>query len=261
MFILDLTVSALCEFFLRAVPRLPVTYKWKTPPIEGFCGSGRSGYQANIELKRHLTEQWKQSLSGDRLELARVIVSKWGGIRGNRPDTLRRYVDAISMADPPTPLKGIASYSKIFSIAQPDRFAIYDARVAACLNAIQVNAGLAKGIAFNYVPGRNNIVGNVATKRGFTQNPKFSVRSLRRSGWTGIKRDETYAKYLETLSRCLTRLQRYELVELEMALFSNAECECQLVIDRRNGPNRLLQRTLAPSPTVLPRRSHRFKCR
>lgn len=238
-----------------------MTYNWKIPSIEGFLSSGQSGYRANIDLKRHLTEQWNASCSDQRFDLARVIVSEWGGVRRNSPETLRRYVEAISMDTPPTPLKGIASYSKIFSIAQPIRFGIYDARVAACLNAVQVNAGLGKGLAFNYVPGRNNIVGNAAAKRGFTQQPEFSVRSLCRSGWSRIKRDESYQLYLETLSACLTRLPRYTLVELEMALFSNAECECQLAMSGGKRPNKSLQRTLDPSPTALSRRGRRVKCR
>lgn len=172
-----------------------------------------------------------------RLQLAKLIVNDWGGIRGNRPETLERYVINISKQTLTTQLQGVASYSKILSIAQPDKFAIYDARVAGCLNAVQINAGIQHGVAFNYVPGRNNIVGNTATKLGFTQDARFSVRVLVKSGWSPIKRDQTYTTYLKILSLCLEELPNYNLTSLEMALFANAQCQCQLAMDGGNRPN------------------------
>lgn len=229
---LNPTVSTLCTFFRREVPRLPLTYDWKIPEIEGFAKSGERGYQQNLDLKAYLNQQWASASSACRFQLAKVIVSDWGGVRGNRTATLERYVTAVSEQAPSTPLQGVASYSKILSIARPDKFAIYDARVAGCLNAVQINAGIRRGVAFNYVPGRNNVVGNTATKLGFTQDARFSVKVLVKSGWSLIKRDQTYTRYLEILSLCLEKLPNYNLASLEMALFTNAECECQLAMDR-----------------------------
>jgi len=111
----------------------------------------------------------------------------------------------------------VASYSKLFSIARPEAYAIYDARVAACLNAVQINGGIRRGIAFNCLPGRNNVVGNTVTKRG---------------NWVLIKRDETYSRYLDLLETCRAKLPGYDLPRLEMALFANAEAECQRAMDR-----------------------------
>jgi hypothetical protein len=233
---LNPTVSTLCTFFCREVPRLPVTYDWKIPEIEGFDRAGESGYQANLELKAYLNQQWVSASSARRLQLAKVIVSDWGRVRGNRPKTLEKYATAISEQAPPTVLQGVASYSKILSIAQPDEFAIYDARVAGCLNAVQINAGIRRGVAFNYVPGRNNVVGNTIKKSGFTQDARFSVEVLVKSGWSPIERDKTYKSYLDILLLCVKTLPNYDLASLEMALFSNAETECQLAMDGRNRP-------------------------
>lgn len=228
---LDITVFALCQFFRREVPRLPDTYDWKIPKIEGFSQSGHSRYQPNLNLKNYLTEQWESSPYERKLRLAKTIVSDWGGVRANSPETLKKYVTAISTHEPPTSLQGVASYSKIYAIVQPMRFAIYDARVAACLNAVQINAGIRQGVAFNYVPGRNNIVGNSASKSGFTQQARFSVKELVKSGWLPVQRNQTYKKYLEILGLCLAEMPKhqkdYNLASLEMALFANAECECQ----------------------------------
>lgn len=247
---LNLTVSTLCKFFCREVPRLSLTYDWKIPEIEGFAQVGERGYQPNLDLKAYLNQQWASASGAHRLQLAKVIVSDWGGVRGNRPETLERYVTNISNQALSTPLQGVASYSKILSIAQPDQFAIYDARVAGCLNAVQINAGIQQGVAFNYVPGRNNVVGNTASKLGFTQDARFSVKVLVKSAWSPIKRNQTYAIYLKTLSLCLEKLQNYNLTSLEMALFANAECECQQAMAGGNRPNPSFPRTCAKSRAV-----------
>lgn len=196
--------------------------------IAGFAQAGQVGYQPNLDLKVHFKKQWEEASHNDRLQIATVIVSEWGGVRANRPETLQRYVSALREAEPPTPLQGVASYSKIFAVVDPDRFAIYDARVAACLNAVQINAGVERGVAFNYVPGRNNVVGNAVTRQGFTQDVRFSPKKLVGSGWLPVKRGETYKKYLDVLTLCQAELPGFGLVSLEMALFANAERECLL---------------------------------
>lgn len=226
------TVRVLCEFFERELDRLADSYQWKIPFIAKFTQVGEHSYQANLMLKHFLHEQWQAADADQRLQLAKVIVSDWGGVRSNKPETLERYVGQLSEPQPATPLKGVASYSKIFSIAFPQRYAIYDARVAACLNAVQINAGERNGIAFNYVQGRNNIVGHAIKRIGFAHMPDFSVRTLQQRGWARIRRDETYARYSELLSSCLRALPGWSLQELEMALFANAEQECMKAMAR-----------------------------
>jgi len=218
---LDLTIKILCEFFEREIPKLAESYHWNIPNIDGFTPSPENNYEANIELKNYLHNQWNSASHERKCEISRIIVSDWGGIRANRPETLERYVNAITKPNPKTPLDGVASYSKIFSIARPDQYAIYDARVAACLNAVQLNANIKNGICFNYVQGRNNIVGR------FTQNPNFSKIALINAGWSRLERKETYEKYNEVLSICLRELKNQKRYELEMALFSESERECQ----------------------------------
>ena len=226
-------VKLLCDFFEREIPKLPESYQWRIPSIEGFSGSGESGYLVNMELKRFLHEQWWVAEDEDRrFELAHTIVSDWGGVRANRPETLKKYVRAIAEPTPRTRLQGVASYSKIFAIVHPEQYAIYDARVAACLNAVQLNAGLGKGLAFNYVSGRNKVVGYSGKKIGFTQTPRFSVGALCEDGWSRIKRDDTYGAYSALLTTCLNELQKTSRDELEMALFAKAEDECQQAMAR-----------------------------
>lgn len=222
------TIALLCRFFDREVPRLATRYDWKIPAIAGFAQAGARGHAPNLALKQYLKALWDGATSdAERLRIARIIVSDWGGVRGNRDSTLLRYVQAATQGVAPATLQGVASYSKIFAIAHPRRFAIYDARVAACLNAVQINGGLARGMAFNYVPGRNTIVGNVATRTGFTQQPAFAPRHLVQRGWRAIGRDQTYATYLALLQACRAERPQHSLTDLEMALFATAEDECR----------------------------------
>jgi hypothetical protein len=220
-------ITTLCAFFDIEIPKLSATYNWKIPVIDGIYLAGQRGYNANVELKRCLHNQWNLASYEKKCDLAKIIVGDWGGVRGNYQKTLNGYVDAITTQNPATPLNGVASYSKIFSIVQPDQYAIYDARVAACLNAVQLNAEIENGVCFNYVQGRNNIVGSSVKKCGFTQTPQFSKMALINAGWSRLEKNETYAKYNEVLSLCLKELSGRSRYELEMTLFATAEDECR----------------------------------
>lgn len=220
--------TSLCEFFDLKIPSLENEYKWKIPDIAGFPFSGQSGYHQNIALKLHLKALWDNAIDNEeRLKVAKMIVSDWGGVRANNKDTLISYISKSLSTSPPTPIKGVASYSKILAIVHPGRFAIYDARVAACLNAVQINLKIKDGLAFNYVPGRNNIIGNTSKKIGFTQDERFTTKQLSALGWQVIKRGETYERYIELLNLCLLERPHYSLASLEMVLFSSAEDECK----------------------------------
>lgn len=228
---LDPVVPVLVQFFQQNLPRLQRVYQWQIPVLAGFSVQKQRGYDANVQLKQHLAQRWELASREQQLELAKFVVAKWGGVRGNKPETLAAYVDELQKAQPATPLKGIASYSKIFSIAKPTQYAIYDARVAACLNAIQWLAG-AQGVAFHYVTGRNNVVGNSLKKIGFTHNPTFALKALYAKGWTEIRKDDCYATYLQLLQRCAAELDGAPIYQLEMLLFALAEEQCQAAIDQ-----------------------------
>lgn len=234
-------IKTLLEYFKEELLGLDDSYSWPIPNIQGFDFSQVRSYAANVALKHFFHEKWHAADISGRKRLARVIVVDWGQVKGNLDETLDRHAEDAQRINPNLPLEGVASYSKILSIVNYNRYAIYDARVAACLNAIQVNRGEkkpgeiipAQGLAFHYVPGRNNITGNTVKKCGFSQEKSFKRAVLVESGWQSMKRDECYRIYLDTLKTCLQHLreedQRYncfKLYDLEMVLFSNAEKEC-----------------------------------
>jgi len=221
------TIDVLVEYFKNELPLLKKNYHWKIPEIEGFSRIGETGYDANIELKEFLNKSWNESNTIEKNILSKIIVADWGKVTKNAPETLNSYVKEIQKQKPGTPIKGVASYSKIFSITNLEKYAIYDARVAVSLNAIQLNNNIKKGYAFNYIPGRNNVTGNVNKRIGFSQQEKYKVKSLVENGWSRIKRDDTYEVYLKTLKKCLEQFPNYKLYDLEMVLFANAEKEAK----------------------------------
>ena len=225
-------ISALIKYFKIELPKLKESYQWVIPKIEGFSQSRESGYEANVQLKTFFNKKWAASTSDEeRIKLSKIIVVDFGGVKGNKPETLQRYVREIAKNEPSTPLAGVASYSKIFAMVDGEKYAIYDARVAACLNAVQYSSNIDKGIAFNYVQGRNNITGNQLKKIGFACQDQFKPDNLVKNGWARVQKNDTYSDYLKTLKECLIHLSGYKLHDLEMALFANAEIECEKAME------------------------------
>ncbi|EJI85498.1 hypothetical protein AEST_18370 [Alishewanella aestuarii B11] len=219
-------VSAILGFYEEVQPRLQHEYTWKIPVVDGFSSTPLSGYDANVELKKFLNKEWKSADFEKKKELARFVVADWGGVRANKVETLDRYVTQADLQRPITPLQGVASYSKIFAIAAPEQYAIYDARVAACLNASQFLNGVRRGLTFNYVSGRNNIIGHATKKQGFVFHPSFKSNALHTVGWDAIPKNETYQTYLTLLNSCSKALSNIPLYALEMCLFAFAEEQC-----------------------------------
>lgn len=225
--------NALKQYFEKELPQLQKSENyWPIPNVPGFSQSKEQSYRANVDLKHYLHEKWHSLPEEDKLEWAKIIVADWGGVRGNHPKTIKKYVYEVNKMNPTTPIYGVASYSKVFSIVHIEKYAIYDARVAVSLNAIQFIYGVNEGLAFNYISGRNNTTGHSGKKIGFVYQEPFKVKSLVQNGWTRIKRDETYHMYLQTLRHCLKDFPQYRLYDLEMALFANAEHLCKIAMDK-----------------------------
>jgi hypothetical protein len=210
------------------VASLEAYYNWKIPSVlfDG-CLNHYSGsnFEANVALKKDLSQRWKNE-PYSREEITKWVISDWGGIRGNRKSTLNNYYLQSLQSSPKTPLKGIASFSKVLAVKDSKKYAIYDARVAVSINAIQIIAKTDKGIAFPYLAGRNNITGNSTSKprRGFSTMNEVAIKTLtsKPTSWTKVQKDEAYEIYINLLQKVSTDL-RIPVCNLEMALFSQAE--------------------------------------
>jgi hypothetical protein len=175
---------------------------------------GESLFAKNIFLKKISPDIWRRY---DKLSLANWIVRDWGGIRGNKNETINNYIEEINQSRYPSKIKGVATYSKILSFMDPQNFAIYDARVAISLNAIQLISGVKNGVAFCYLPGRN------AALKLFRMEPSTHINALRDRGWQKINSDDCYQMYIRSLKAASKIIGNENLYELEMSLFADAE--------------------------------------
>ncbi|QQP93622.1 hypothetical protein IGS68_31880 (plasmid) [Skermanella sp. TT6] len=186
-------------------------------------GKNSRNYDQTIVWKSEKSAEWRLGDRNKRISIAHDIVVKWGGIPRNKPENLERYVDLAGLDDPPLPIERVTTYSKIFAIANPEKYAIYDSRVAAALNAVQIifSKPHGPGVFFNYPQGRNT---KIYGKSGFTKT--FGKKLLvDEGGWQSLERDNTYREYLK-LIKSLSDRRGHPLVHFEMTLFANAEKLC-----------------------------------
>uniref|UniRef100_A0A2A4YSJ0 Uncharacterized protein n=1 Tax=OCS116 cluster bacterium TaxID=2030921 RepID=A0A2A4YSJ0_9PROT len=228
------------DYFVEHVHEVKKSEEYwsKMPALEGF-NKVKKDYKTNVELKKFLNRKWHNAQAQDQFDVATIIIKDWGGIRGNKDETIRKYICAINGNNPETPIKGVASYSKLFSIVDLENYAIYDARVAVALNAIQYLGSSTDGLIFNYILGRNNTTGHSGKKVGFAYSDPFTKKALLAANWKSIKLNETYCTYIDLLKKCLRELPQhelpqYKLYDLEMCLFYNAEYLCKRAAEKAN---------------------------
>lgn len=200
-----------------------ITYTWKVSD-RAWSALGthfrdiEDNADRNTALRLFLRDEWHSSTPSRRLELATWMVRDWGGIKTNKETTIERYVVLAASADPQVKFYGISSFTKVLTIVDPDRYAIYDARVAASLNALQLLTGCYT-LAFPYPPGRNSEIDQPKTRLGFSDI--FTRRELLSRGFASIRRDDAYHFYLQLLE-AIRRASNKSLLEIEMELFGRA---------------------------------------
>ena len=184
---------------------------------------------ANKDLKYHLSMKWGELDWNKKVKLATWIVENWGKIHGNKPKTIESHVRLVNQDEPVTPIKGVASYSKILAIKDPNRYAIYDARVAAALNAIQLLCAPIvpsfNKIHFPYLAGRNSIIEGTREKPGFVKIA--NKKKLLSMKFGVIRPQDTYGTYLSLLDGIAGSFEAVNILDVEMVLFSEAPSLCK----------------------------------
>jgi hypothetical protein len=224
--------------FFRNVEWLEHLYHWpepeRLPPgcsalnTDLYCSAARW----HLTAKSHLSDAWSRAIGAQarpsRFEIAKWVVNEWGGIRRNKRKTIQRYIKQSELVTPPTPFKGISTYSKIYAIAKPQTFAIYDSRVAASLNALQMLEGASSGdrLAFPYRKGRNRTITRF--------QKRFNLARLERDGWRPIKPAEAYRVYLSVLRLGEKGADAETLQKREMLLFAMADRLCEQALINNN---------------------------
>jgi len=213
---------------------LKQNYQWKIPNIDDFDYSGESTYQANVKLKKYFNLKYNKCKNiQEQINVAELIIKKWGGIYSTQEKTIKEFINNFN-SQKTFPHKNVSSYSKLYSMIDLDNYAIYDSRVAACLNALQLNLCIKEGYVFNYINGRNNIIGNSIKKIGFTQNNKFNEKNISKDeNWIRIEKVDNYKFYLDYINK-IKKVLDIELYDIEMILFSDAENQCIQIMQKSN---------------------------
>lgn len=230
---IELPTKTFVAFFEKRIGQLEKIYNWRIgfrakSRLESFNWSSESsGLEEAIRLKHHLTDLWKEGDDSARAKLARWIVSDWGGVRGNRANTLETHLERVLNESGDRPLQGVASYSKILSVLDCTSYAIYDARVAACLNAVQLHLKPALPLFFHYVPSQN--------KRIQLFEKTFPKKELvKNRGWEEIDKDATYQTYMELIRSMKEQFSGREIYHFEMILFGEAPKFCTYLLSGEN---------------------------
>ncbi len=187
---------------------LPETYIWprkKWPKFPSWISreflNHETLFEQNVALKFVLQHIWHSS-PAVRPELHKWIVNDWGGILANKDDAYADFAARAGMDEAETPIKRIASFSKILAIKDPNKYAIYDARVAGLPECNTATLVCHRWHSFS-VPDGGGITSLVFTskKRGFSCLKKYSMQalSLPPHGWKSLDKDKAYGVYMETL--------------------------------------------------------------
>lgn len=168
-------------------------------------------YEQNVQLKLDLNQQFQEANEETRYRLTHYYIAIWGGIKTNRKETLWKY--AVTSSEELIKLgeQGVASWSKALCIRNPERYAIYDARVATALNALQVLNEIEYPIFYPIGSSRNNAIQ--------LAKPKLRAHA-QRFNWCNAGAN-FYSNYNSLLSNCAAELGTKQYT-LEMLLFSRA---------------------------------------
>lgn len=151
------------------------TYFWDTPSDRDMLNafedqlfnkeqyetllSQKNMFTRNVELKKILSVSLSKTESEDiRKKIYKWIVKKWGGIDVKNIDKLYLTIsDFLASSEKPNSklFESISSNSKILSFINPDKYIIYDARVAYTLNWIMLKTDASK-VFFPMPLGRNS---------------------------------------------------------------------------------------------------------
>lgn len=196
-------------------------YRWKeisdTSLPKGAILPAGNQYAKNVALKLGLHKVWSDTDSvAEHVDLAKYYVSTWGGIRSNKDETLREYVTQEPDSIIRNGKKGIASWSKVLCIRDPNKYAVFDARVSTALNCLQIIGHTEHPSLFPLLPGRNN-----AIKAG-----KLRIKAhADQHSWSGAKELEFYIDDLNIVRNVAQSCQvpNTRVYTIEMLLFAQAE--------------------------------------
>ena len=209
--------QAIVDFSHQHIANLEQSYTWEINsehlPVD-LSLSGKNIYEQNISLRHQLHHAFLATADfEEKYKIIRWYIYHRGGVKANSNNTLAEY----SQSPPETLIlkgaDGIASWSKALSIIDPVRYAIYDARVAMSLNALQVIYAVDSPQYFPPLKGRNTLINFFQAKLQTT----FSQ-------WNKASTQTFYQEYLALLQIVADQFsENVTRHEVEMLLFAHAE--------------------------------------
>jgi len=212
---LDHIKDAVSRHHAELRPRLDALYRWPIPSLDigiPFEQGDENLMLANMRLKRTLNAAWRDGHESRRYEIADWYVRRWGGVRKNKPETLSGYVTASETDLLERGTAGIATWTKVLVVRDPERYAIFDARVATSLNALQLIHGHSDPILFPNLQNQNRTIGD------FQKWLQGRVKDRSRY----IPKQAVYPAYLSILKDVAAGAGLPSLDEVEMVLFADA---------------------------------------
>ncbi len=209
--------DALLHFCKENIKNLSAMYNWginlKDLPISLTLKS-ENLYTQNIELRFQLNNAYLNSnTSKEKYALLQWYISNWGSVKTNKTKTLELYNTCSPQELIERGAKGIASWSKALSIVNPIEYAIYDARVAMSLNALQIIHQVENPYFYPRLSNRNNMI----------KDSQKQMQSTTKQ-WNKFKKQEFYLSYLNLLKEVANDFQdETHHHDIEMLLFAYAE--------------------------------------
>lgn len=171
-------------------------------------------YLKNLVLKQELNNRWKNSgNSKEKFELIKYYIATWGGIHTNSQESMNEYSNLSARELIKKGKKGIASWSKAIVIHDPNKYAIFDARVAISLNCIQKLYNIENKVLFPVLSSRNKVV---------ARGNKLIKESAKLENWKKANEETFYNQYLEILENVADEFNT-NVSTVEMLLFAKAE--------------------------------------
>lgn len=207
--------EALNNYLSLNIDVLENDYKWSFNtnhfPFE-YNKKSSSDYKNNIDLRLFISKQL-QSNTDKLSELQVWYVKHWGGVKSNNKTTLDNYINSTPEDLISNGSKGIASWSKILSIREPNKYVIYDARVALSLNTISLILSNDSSLFFPQLSSRNTKI--IAAQNVISDKVKLLK----------LKYDNRfYSNYLAHLNKAVIECDnKFDIQTAEMILFANAE--------------------------------------
>jgi hypothetical protein len=206
--------AAVSKYIKNNLNDLEKNYNWSFKmdgfPDSEYVLSGKSIYTQSRNLRKYINQQIKENANRSAI-FQEWYVRNWGGVKGNKKETLEKYQrsdnsELISLKE-----KGIASWSKILCVRDPQEYAIYDARVAISLNSIQKLYKVSDPILFPLLISRNTSF-VTPTQKLIRQSKFFTLKAS----------NDFYSMYLDILKNSVKGSPKFDIQDAEMILFSNA---------------------------------------